>query len=360
MDQGVEKDGEALQAQGNSSRSVFVNPGLANRIRAMEGGGNVLPARIREPHEARFGSDLSMVRVHTDQEAADVSRSLGAKAFAVGRDIFFAMGRFSPATRVGQRLLAHELTHVVQRDGSRDTIRPTPDPKPEEKKGRSGKVPKVGSFTVDLAMPKKNPKPDFSKTDTDIGAWEKAVFLGKFRFAFDTESTTMRDNTPGSYVSSLSIEFEKPAFSVRIARHLYENATDKTKQADWRIKWKIILRRVHKHAYVHLGRFRKAAAKMEKEIQKSIGNLPTSAKPLGVRKADLDDYMTKLGSYLSARVELELWKTTCDWEKKDYPRLLKGIPGVFGTLKLNCGPRPRLPPTPGLPIPVRTKRKSVR
>jgi hypothetical protein len=63
----------------------------------------------------RFGIDFSGVRLHTDSDAAQMSRELNAEAFTYGRDIYFGAGRYSPGTSSGKRLLAHELTHLVQR-----------------------------------------------------------------------------------------------------------------------------------------------------------------------------------------------------------------------------------------------------
>jgi hypothetical protein len=63
---------------------------------------------------SRFGVDLSAVRVHTDQPAADATARLRAAAFTIGTDIAFAAGRYDPASEVGRRLIAHELAHVVQ------------------------------------------------------------------------------------------------------------------------------------------------------------------------------------------------------------------------------------------------------
>jgi hypothetical protein len=60
------------------------------------------------------GFDFSRIRVHTDDQAAESARSLNAQAYTVGRDIVFAEGQYAPHTTAGQRLLAHELTHVVQ------------------------------------------------------------------------------------------------------------------------------------------------------------------------------------------------------------------------------------------------------
>ena len=64
----------------------------------------------------RFGRDFGAVRVHTDAAAAGSARQLNARAYTVGRDIYFKEGRYSPGGVEGRRLLAHELTHVVQQD----------------------------------------------------------------------------------------------------------------------------------------------------------------------------------------------------------------------------------------------------
>jgi hypothetical protein len=64
--------------------------------------------------EPRFGHDFSRVRVHADARAAESARHVSAHAYTVGKDIVFAAGRFSPTTDDGRRLIAHELTHVVQ------------------------------------------------------------------------------------------------------------------------------------------------------------------------------------------------------------------------------------------------------
>jgi hypothetical protein len=83
-------------------------------IRAMSGTGRPLEPSAREFLESRFGHRFEEVRIHTDQRSADVSRSIGARAFTVGHDIAFAPGEYQPSTTAGRRLLAHELTHVVQ------------------------------------------------------------------------------------------------------------------------------------------------------------------------------------------------------------------------------------------------------
>jgi hypothetical protein len=67
--------------------------------------------------EPRFGHDFGDVRIHADESAAESARSIGALAYATGRDVAFAAGQYQPGTAQGQRLLAHELAHVVQQRG---------------------------------------------------------------------------------------------------------------------------------------------------------------------------------------------------------------------------------------------------
>jgi len=72
---------------------------------------------------SRLGGDFSQVRVHTDERAAESARAVSALAYTVGNHLVFGAGRYSPADDGGRRLLAHELTHVVQQ---KDEAIPSP------------------------------------------------------------------------------------------------------------------------------------------------------------------------------------------------------------------------------------------
>jgi hypothetical protein len=78
--------------------------------------GQPLDAETRAFMQPMFGRDFSNVRVHTDAQAIDSAQALQALAYTVGRHIVFGAGQFALATQTGQRLLAHELTHVVQQE----------------------------------------------------------------------------------------------------------------------------------------------------------------------------------------------------------------------------------------------------
>ncbi len=87
---------------------------VASAIARERGRGTPLSKSVAEPLQVRFGDDFSDVRVHANAGAA---AALQARAFTVGSDIFFAAGDYHPGDHDGQRLLAHELTHVVQQRG---------------------------------------------------------------------------------------------------------------------------------------------------------------------------------------------------------------------------------------------------
>jgi len=95
---------------GNALRAA-----IARDLAAERRGGRTLPAAVRSQHETRLGHDLSQVRVHDGERAARLAAGLGAEAFTVGRDVVLG-GPLPAADRTG--LLAHELAHVIQLDGS--------------------------------------------------------------------------------------------------------------------------------------------------------------------------------------------------------------------------------------------------
>jgi hypothetical protein len=90
------------------------SPATEASVRSLDSGGRPLDAALRSFFEPRFGRSFEQVRLHTDPAAGASSQDLDARAYTRGRHIVFAPGQFQPDTERGQRLLAHELTHVVQ------------------------------------------------------------------------------------------------------------------------------------------------------------------------------------------------------------------------------------------------------
>lgn len=77
-------------------------------------GGSPLEPKLRGQMETAMGTDFSQVKVHTDVQSDQLNRSIQAKAFTTGQDVFFSQGAYNPSSSNGQELIAHELTHVVQ------------------------------------------------------------------------------------------------------------------------------------------------------------------------------------------------------------------------------------------------------
>ncbi len=109
-----EEEKKTLQAKEISGSTPKVTPELESRISAIRGGGQLLPDSTRAFFEPRFGHDFSGVRVHSGAAAVQSARDVNARAYTVGSDIVFGAGQLTPGTHEGRRLIAHELTHVVQ------------------------------------------------------------------------------------------------------------------------------------------------------------------------------------------------------------------------------------------------------
>lgn len=109
----------SLRAKSKAGRLLTSSPNLENSIKGIKNGGNQLSGEERSYFEPRFGIGLDHVRIHTDGRAAKISQAINAKAFTLNNNIAFNSGYYSPASRDGKRLLAHELTHVIQQTGAR-------------------------------------------------------------------------------------------------------------------------------------------------------------------------------------------------------------------------------------------------
>lgn len=103
--------------ESNLPANKNISPMDVNKLE--NSGGEPIPQPFKHALEAKFGADFSDVRIHTDPEAAQLARSLEARAFTVSRHIVFATGEYQPYSAGGQKLLAHELTHVVQQRSGR-------------------------------------------------------------------------------------------------------------------------------------------------------------------------------------------------------------------------------------------------
>lgn len=103
--------------QPKGDQASFLAPDtVSTKIKNSRGGGVGMDGQTKNFMASKFGADFNSVKIHTDGEAVQMSKELGAKAFTVGNDIYFNQGEYSPRTGEGGRLLAHELTHTLQQN----------------------------------------------------------------------------------------------------------------------------------------------------------------------------------------------------------------------------------------------------
>ena len=102
---------------GHSGGGIALPSQFGSQLASLQGLGSRLYGDLKRQMETGFGRDFSNVRLHTDEAAAEMSSSISARAFTYGNDIFFNRGQYSPYTRDGQHLIAHELAHIAQRTG---------------------------------------------------------------------------------------------------------------------------------------------------------------------------------------------------------------------------------------------------
>lgn len=111
-----ERQQEELQGKRAASDTEEIDGRVESEVQALQGRGSPLPDSSRAFFESRFQHNFAAVRVHTDARAVWLARGVNARAFTLGRNIVFGSGEYSPGTREGKRLLAHELAHVVQQE----------------------------------------------------------------------------------------------------------------------------------------------------------------------------------------------------------------------------------------------------
>jgi hypothetical protein len=108
----------ASQPSGVGPQGGELDPALQQSILSQRGGGRAMDRDVAGAMGHHFGADMRGVRIHDDAHADSLNRSLNAKAFTLGNDVFFRQGGYQPSTQAGKGLLAHELTHVVQQGAS--------------------------------------------------------------------------------------------------------------------------------------------------------------------------------------------------------------------------------------------------
>lgn len=111
-----EKENKLLKRKAADSVAVKASPAFATALNESKKGGTAIAADTRRFMEHAFSKEFSDVRVHHNNLASAMNKDIHAKAFTHGRDIYFDDGQYAPGTAEGTKLLAHELTHVVQQE----------------------------------------------------------------------------------------------------------------------------------------------------------------------------------------------------------------------------------------------------
>ena len=110
------KPQETLQRVGSDGGAISSD--LETEIQQAKGSGQPLDTGLQRSMGQAMGADFSNVKIHADSQADQLNRSIQAKAFTTGQDVFFRQGNYNPGSQGGQELIAHELTHVVQQGGA--------------------------------------------------------------------------------------------------------------------------------------------------------------------------------------------------------------------------------------------------
>ena len=109
-----EEEEQQVHRKEAGSDAAIADTSTENYISSLHSKGKSLTNNEREFFEPKFGYDFSDVKIHHDNEAAKSAQSINALAYTSGNNIVFNQNQFAPENDNGKKLLAHELTHVVQ------------------------------------------------------------------------------------------------------------------------------------------------------------------------------------------------------------------------------------------------------
>ena len=107
------KEEEKVQKK-ETSTAVSSGKAVSNYVSSLNGKGQPLSVNDNKFFSSRMGYDFNKVKIHTDKEAAESAKGINAKAYAVGNHVVFNEGQYNPHSSEGKKLMAHELTHVLQ------------------------------------------------------------------------------------------------------------------------------------------------------------------------------------------------------------------------------------------------------
>jgi hypothetical protein len=195
---------ETLMRKEKGAATSQVSSNFQSAIDASRGGGKPIDKKNQNEFASKFGSDFSEVKIHNNSRAHQLAHDINAKAFTVGQDVYFNKGEYQPHTKKGKKLLAHELTHTLQRSGK---LQKKGKAKPYEIETKSKGAVDVGSNIVYTLKANKGSK----LLDSYKYLWKVLDQTGKTVFSevTDVPWTFIAAKIPGKYVVQAHVYTEK-------------------------------------------------------------------------------------------------------------------------------------------------------
>ena len=195
---------------GNASVSAALEeqeqPSLVKDV-VGSGGGSPLDRETRGFMESRLGADFSDVRVHTDGKASESARSVQAHAYTVGSDVVFQSGQYTPESDSGKRMLAHELTHVVQQRSG--PVAGTPAPGGIKISHPSDTFERAAESSADRAMSSQGPAPQSPATPAPASVQREGEEEEEVQGAFVQREADEEEELQGTFVQREGDEEEE-------------------------------------------------------------------------------------------------------------------------------------------------------
>lgn len=191
--------------QRSGAGNVTAPPALGGQLESTRQAGSPLEPGIQKEMEAGFGKSFGDVRIHTGKPSTQMNEDLNAHAFTHGKNIYFNEGMYEPKSQAGKRLLAHELTHVVQQGGSEWIQRYA------KTFGGEFKVPTYQKYTGTTPNPAGGPVLNMVGATIDLQFFANEHIEAK-QIGLTQSVKTMRNNAPGgaintpSYVSQTNMD----------------------------------------------------------------------------------------------------------------------------------------------------------
>ena len=134
MKKADEKEEDKIQKKESTAATATTTSKSANYIGSIDGKGQAMSASSQSFYGSRMGYDFSDVKVHTGKEASESAKELNAKAYTIGNHIVFGEGQYNQESTEGKKLMAHELTHVLQQNSDNQLRRKNLPEEPEKER----------------------------------------------------------------------------------------------------------------------------------------------------------------------------------------------------------------------------------